>query len=106
MNIEVEILKAARELIRDPLRWTQGWYAKTAGGRMVSVDDSQAVCFCGVGAIAKISGCTAADAESSESYKMLFSASGEEFSFIDFNDNHDHGEVLSMFDRAIERASS
>jgi hypothetical protein len=46
-------LRAARALIEDPKRWTQGWYGRSANGLPVDREslNKEAVCFCSLGAL-------------------------------------------------------
>lgn len=89
-----EILTAARALIAEPERWTQGAYARDAAG--VPVDDSAetAICWCASGALFKFSSLPGADRARS----AVASIVGP---IPDFNDHHTHAEVLAAFDKAI-----
>lgn len=103
-----EILKAARELISDEKRWTQGFYAVANGWPVVQfasehLPDS-ADCFCAIGSLAKAGCMSVYDAESSGAYKALEAVS--EIDVHEFNDTHTHEEVLALFDRAISRAEA
>jgi hypothetical protein len=103
----VEILKAARELISDEKRWTQRAEARNASGNDVGVYSPKAVCFCSLGAMAKVC--------ERELYGRELVArealrneirDGHSSGIANFNDNHTHAEVLALFDRAIDRAES
>ena len=50
-NSASAVLKTALNLIASPENWTKGAGARNAHGVPVSVDDSQAVCFCSMGAM-------------------------------------------------------
>lgn len=50
-----EVLDSAIELIADPSRWTQKAHARDEQGRNVKPRDPRAVCWCGIGALAKCS---------------------------------------------------
>jgi hypothetical protein len=83
----LDVLRAAREYISDPSRWSQGWY-----------DDGGAVC--AIGAVNVAMGRQPDCGEISEAEEALRSAvSGD--SVVDFNDSHSHAEVLAVFHRAI-----
>lgn len=102
----VEILTKARELISDESRWTKYAYTRKADGEKADDQMDVAVCFCGVGAIAKVKGQNPMDAtESFEAY-LLAQAAGvrDVVDFFTFNDTHTHAEVLAAFDRAIAAA--
>jgi hypothetical protein len=106
MTETVEILRQARELISDPAHWTQGEYARDADGNFAAVYDPAAVCFCSLGAIAKVMNISDPDAVSLfEPAEILddicFAKCGVKA--YGFNDSHTHAEVLSLFDAAIAR---
>jgi hypothetical protein len=95
----VEILKAARELIAKPERWTRGCGARNASGQDVNAHSDDATCWCAIGAIVKVSDDNPVPAE------MLLRRALPDGGFISaFNDSHDHAEVLALFDAAIASA--
>ena len=109
----LEILKAARELISVPERWTQRSYARAADESSRSYNDGEACKWCVMGAIGKVS--RYADHEyTSDTVSAALSAidalrklGGCSFSVAEFNDatSTTHADVLCMFDRAIARLS-
>jgi hypothetical protein len=100
----LEDLKAARELISDPSRWTQGAAARNDAGNETNSTSPDATCFCSLGAITKVVG---APGERRRVVKnLLREGLPEGHSYIAvFNDTHTHEEVLAVFDRAIAHAS-
>ena len=95
----LQTLKAARDLISDPARWTQGWFAKNERGLNVSEDHPDACCWCVLGAMKRVSSSSigfhqAAAILRNRSMFRLFDLS-------EFNDTHTHAEVLALFDAAI-----
>jgi hypothetical protein len=94
-------LRAARELISVPERWTQGELARGKSGRAVSPRGKAAVCWCAEGAISRYAP-PYGDAWT-PSIDALSSGLGEEA--FAFNDTHTHAEVLALFDRTIARLS-
>ena len=103
MLTPVEILRAARALIADPARWTQGEDARDACGSpaWAGRHASSAVCWSADGALMHVerdknSFWPARDA--------LVAAMGA--SAVVFNDTHTHAEVLAAFDRAIALAEA
>lgn len=99
----LEILKAARELISVPERWTQKESARHKNGNAIDWYDPNASCWCSSGALSKVFG--------SGSYRSLTNCSGilnevAGGSFVYYNDAHTHAEVLAMFDRAISIAEA
>ncbi len=94
----LETLRAARQLITDPAKWTQGEYARDADGNEVKAWSEDATCFCAYGAIQRVT-----EHEDSEADFFLRKAGMSKFGInvIDLNDTHTHAEVLALFDAAI-----
>jgi hypothetical protein len=95
----LETLKAARQLISHPAKWTQGEFARDIDGDASGVLVARAHCFCALGAIEKAYGScawTEADDAISRVCRRKF---GQEVGH--FNDTHTHAEVLALFDAAI-----
>lgn len=94
----IDILKAARDKISDPVRWTKGFLARTKDGLATGPRNKNAVCWCANGALFSV-------AKRADAAKALFFLRG----FIPggycnvsvFNDNSTRAEVLALFDRAI-----
>jgi hypothetical protein len=95
----IETLKAARELISVPERWTQHDYARDRDGYYVAANDKAAVCWCSLGALLKAS-------EGGGKYSAAKNALSTAIkgSVVEFNDTHKHPEILAAFDKAIELA--
>lgn len=99
----VEVLTAAKELIKDPANWFQGDYTK-------ELEDGN-TCYCALGAIGKVIG---ADwwvaVHNNEAHTLLKEVvavdikTGE--TFAPYNDSHTHSEVMEAFDKAIELAKA
>lgn len=90
----LETLKAARELISDPKRWTQKTSARDSKGRPTFADEEEAVCWCAIGALSHVN------------REKLITCCGVLESVMPvgiatFNDSHTHEEVLALFDKAI-----
>jgi len=94
----LETLKAARQLISDPAKWTQGEYARDADGNGVRAWSEDATCFCAYGAIQRFT-----EAEDSGVDFFLKKACADKFQLdvVTLNDTHTHAEVLALFDAAI-----
>jgi hypothetical protein len=94
----LKTLKAARQLITDPAKWTQGEYARDAYGKEVRPWSEDARCFCAFGAIQHVT-----KSEDSEVDYLLIKTCFNNFqmSVLDLNDTHTHAEVLALFDAAI-----
>lgn len=108
MKTMLEILKAARELLNDEERWTQKSFAKDIHGFPVAAGSSDAVCFCMMGALAKVS-----ESNTIVSAVYLNESAQSALSILEwtieghiptFNDEHTHAEVLIKFDEAIAKA--
>lgn len=119
-----ETLTAARAIIADPAKWTQGTHARDASGEPVQINDSRAVCFCADGALALAAGVDVeADGgwfkdehytEASKIMREVAEAFTGEFSYVSVNDGDgvsiqgkpSHEGILFVFDQAIDRAKS
>jgi hypothetical protein len=95
----LETLKAARQLISDPAKWTQGEFARDGDGDAVPVLNPRAHCFCALGAIEKTLG-NGAWTESNNAISRVCSRKFDQ-EVGHFNDTHTHPEVLALFDAAI-----
>lgn len=100
----VEILKAARELISVPERWTQGCEARGDDRRELDPLSDKAVCWCADGALSY------AGKEAPEvivqARIMLENAAlaleGADYIYV--NDSIGHANILDVFDSAIASA--
>lgn len=101
----LEILKAARELISVPERWTRDYYAKTEDGLNVASNDPRAVKWCALGAIERGGKHDRGASSDTEDFieKLIGNPSR---SLASFNDSHTHPDVLALFDRAIAKLES
>ncbi len=95
----LETLKAARQLISDPAKWTQGELARDADGNETNPNYDSATCFCAHGAIQYFT----KDETLSEADRLLIAVCSDEHDCYveEFNDTHTHAEVLALFDAAI-----
>lgn len=96
-------LKAARDLISVPQRWTQGASARNRDGHTCSPLSPEATCFCATGAVRRA--CHAeVQSDVSEALDMAVAEFGCPY-IEDFNDGAltSHRAVLGVFDWAIER---
>jgi hypothetical protein len=91
----VDQLRAARALISDPAKWTQGTIARDWTGKGTTADAVDAFCWCAVGALEKV-------ASNAQPFRALKWAMPSGYrSIVSFNDTHTHAEVLALFDKAI-----
>jgi hypothetical protein len=101
----LETLEAARKLISDPAKWTQGWFAKRLDedGTFKDTDSTSpaAVCWCSSGAIRSVLNVDDFN-EISDDYAIPFGF-GTLGDLESFNDSHTHAEVLAAFDAAIAK---
>jgi hypothetical protein len=95
----VEVLKAAKALISDEVRWTKGGNARDKDGAHVSAKSKNAVCWCMGGALLVIR-------SNRSSEKLLRQVCGG--SIARFNDAPatTHADVMAAFDRAIALAEA
>lgn len=91
-----EVLKAARELISVPERWTQGKMSRMSNGEFALPKSILAVCWCAEGAVEKVS----SKGDAVDAIIALQKGADGMRPFV-INDTRTHAEVLAMFDRAI-----
>lgn len=95
----LETLKAARQLISDPAKWTQRFMARDADKHPTYVGSKSADCWCSMGAICHVvGGLCQSDGEAA--LAALGATIGGK-NVVRFNDTHTHAEVLALFDAAI-----
>lgn len=102
-----EVLIQARELISDERRWTVRSLARDKYGNSVPVSSPGATCWCSAGALSRVileNGNNDATVYTRIKDLLRKAISGE--SYVAFNDSRTHEEVLKMFDKAIELAST
>jgi len=104
-----EVLRAARELISVPERWTQGAFARAANGNPIGCLTDNATCFCSSGAILRgAPNCydhiRAAAFDTLEWAMGVRQDSDENIATFNDAEGRTHAEVLERFDRAIARA--
>lgn len=105
MKTTKQILIEARAVIALPEHWTQEHCARNAKGDPApSGYDSDAVCWCSVGALEKVMGVDYFHYRSHGPKSLLDSVVPSGVGIIGFNDGNTHAEVLAAFDRAIESA--
>jgi hypothetical protein len=112
MNQLKQDLIAARKFIEKPENWTTEVMARDKDGKWCQLDSENASCFCSLGALEKVaSGANSSDyacdrfrdmrnalvSVIKQNYPMAAT-----FSVARFNDEHQHQEVLALFDQAIE----
>ena len=102
----VEILTAARAMLAERVRWTQGEMARDAYGSPIDAEADGAVCFCAWGAFTRASlGWEDTPAER-QADNAMYAAAVALFQYYpsQVNDQLGHAAVLRMYDRAIELA--
>lgn len=97
-----EILIAARKTIENPGNWCRGAVALDAENQPVGSWDSSACKWCAYGAISKFAGF------GSELMRVLDTLEDHlcGVKIGDYNDTHNHAEVLAMFDKAIAKCEN
>ena len=94
----LETLRAARQLITDPTKWTQEEAARDEAGRGVMAYGEGAVCWCALGAIRNVVG------SNDDAFDLVFDTFRDKAKVklvAVYNDTHTHAEVLALFDAAI-----
>lgn len=99
----VETLKAAKVLISDPAKWTQGSYARAVRGHEVGPSEPDAVCWCSYGALQHVRRASSDSAWGDALIELMTAMGG---GIAAFNDNNDHAAVMAAFDRAIAQAEA
>lgn len=102
----LQILIEARKLIEKPERWIQHDYARDADGGEVTPDDSDATCFCMLGALARSAHAMEHEAHRLPAALVLSTTVGGRVHHWNDDPDRTHAEVLAAFDRAIARAST
>ena len=92
-----------RKLIDTPEKWTKKCYARTALGAPTSYEDTQATCFCILGALNRVTAGKPLPGEVAEIKRHLPYC----FEFITLDQFNDcptttHADILALLDRAIE----
>jgi len=95
-----EKLRAAKLLLTDPAKWTQGAFARDASGYQVKSGSPVAVAWCAVGALIR------SGSPFDRSIRFLNDAGPKAFEGVpDYNDAlFHHADLLAWFDRAITLA--
>lgn len=112
-NAAHDLLKRAKALIEDPMRWTQNVYARNAYGREVSELSPDACRFCSMGALHRAAGILADDepvatpTQLKHALRALNEQVGQQssrltHSMVQFNDTSTHRAVMAVFDGAIQ----
>lgn len=100
MSTPSEILRAARDKIADPARWTQNAHALDRYGEVVDAKDERAVRWCAMGALLpELDGKPMSIKDAV--YRHLESALGSTDYVTNVNDRGGHAAVLNLYDRAI-----
>lgn len=97
-----EILRAARDLISDPKKWTIGNDARSATGRSVMANSPRAVCWCAQGAVHRAGADLDAERQAFIALRRAARRFDPGFSEpFEVNDGCGHEATLMMFDYAI-----
>lgn len=99
-----DLILAAADLIEGEGRWTQGYTARNEYGQPVSNGHMEAVCWCAIGALRRVSG--EENLENIVAVKLGLNCSpiGKPHPLAAFNDaeNRSQSEVVSALRRAAE----
>ena len=92
----------AREKIADPEHWTQHRYAATADGSTCYPTSRLAVRWCAIGSLNAVAGTGNIMDKVHIAHIALQAALGGN-SVVEWQDEHNHADVLDLFDRTIAR---
>ena len=94
----IEVLRAARELIRNEGSWCQGSDASDINGDWAHPSSDEAIVWCAFGALRSTAGSGMYSA-----VQLLMSVLSDDgtCTITAYNDSHTHKEVLAKFDEAI-----
>jgi hypothetical protein len=95
MNV-TEALIAGKDRIKNKKNWTQRAFARNSFGITVDHDSSNAACWCSLGALKNILGYGKTQAEARHVLRKVMT------DIVEYNDNHNHDEVMQKWDEAIE----
>lgn len=104
---DIDLLRAAREVIADPSHWCKGTDAMDEDGKVCSKYDNAAVRFCANGAVRRARMLTNAnfniEMTALDTLRSACPLANKWEETPDFNDRPEttHSEVLAVFDRAI-----
>lgn len=102
MSAEVAaVLRRMRERLATPERWTQGDFARDALGKGIEERHPAAVCWCLYGA----RNVETQDHTTRMNVADLIQATAQQLPG-EFNDTHEHAEVLALLDKAIATAEA
>lgn len=106
MTTIYEALVAAKNLISNPDNWTQEVSARDCTGNYIYSSNPEAVCWCSVGALHKVTKDDWPLIDKTVKHLRLFLE--QELKYYDgianFNDSHTHAEVMAFWDKAIAAA--
>jgi hypothetical protein len=101
----IDALRKARELISDPARWTQGFFAHSKTGRRVDPRGRSAVCWCVLGACDRVAGRSRnANADAQIALHKARPRGYRNVAHYRDRPKRKHADVLALFDRAIAAA--
>lgn len=94
---DLEIIKAARQVISDPDHWLRNHYAENADGETCWGYQEDAIKWCSTGAIQKVGG-------NDTMISGIIAEAAGIISLIEANDHaNDHAEIMAVWDRAIAK---
>ena len=104
-----DVLLAALFLLQDESKWTQQAHARNRNGTSVRPTSPYAVCWCVLGAVAKVSNRYGIIDPQLIKYLdafMEWKYPGRFTNFGDFNDYHTYGVVLGLVKEAVDNIPS
>ena len=104
--MSIELLKAARDLIADPVNHTRFAYARDEDGAPLMVgSEPEAASWCAVGALQALAWCRRDRHEAMDALSRAAKDVYAQPRVTIVNDDHGHEATLKVYDRAIEMAA-
>jgi hypothetical protein len=102
-----ELFAGMRELLADPKRWTKGEAARNASGYFTPPFEREAVCWCLLGAAAKVVGSDSIFKDVFNTVSCYMQVTNTSYTFThawNDADERTHADVLAFLDAAHEAA--
>jgi hypothetical protein len=99
---EIAVIRRAREIISDPVKWTQGSFARDKYGNTIEPISPYACRWCALGAIARAAkDLDVRPGDGAAAVDRLYDISDGMRTVVSINDNAGHAAILALFDKAL-----
>ncbi len=99
---ELHVLKCTLELLRDPNRWTKGWFARDEFDNKCGANESVACKFCIIGAMRHVAGVSYYDITLSCLNLLYKSANTMYISNLNDSAETTHADILTLLTKTIK----